>query len=305
MAASPFHGSIAALITPFENGRIDERRYQDLVKWQIVQGTHGLVASATTGEAPTLSDDECALTIRLCREVANSKVPVMAGCGSNNTAHAIHLTQQAEKLGADAALHVPPYYNKPTQEGVYQHIKAIHDHSNIPIFLYNVPGRTVVAFTPEVTARLAELPRVAGIKDCAGVERVSKFRATCKPGFRQLTGDDPVTLPYLAMGGEGCVSVTANIAPALCAAVHNAWSAGDVATAQKINDQLMPLHEALFCETSPGPVKYAAALLGLCRYEFRLPMVPVAKANEKIVEEAMRKVGLITADAALKVAARA
>jgi 4-hydroxy-tetrahydrodipicolinate synthase len=296
MSASPFHGSIAALITPFENGRIDEKRYLDLVKWQVEQGTHGVVASATTGEAPTLSDEECALTIKLCREGTKGKIPVMAGCGSNNTAHAIHLTQQAEKLGADAALHVPPYYNKPTPEGIYQHIKAIHDHSNISIFLYNVPTRTIVSFTPELVARLTELPRVAGIKDCAGTERVSKLKVMCRPGFRQLTGDDPVTLPYLAMGGEGCISVTANIAPALCASVHNAWTKGDVAGAQKANEQLMPLHEALFCESSPGPVKYAASLMGLCRYELRLPMVPIAKANEKIVEEALKKAGLLSAN---------
>jgi 4-hydroxy-tetrahydrodipicolinate synthase len=305
MSVSPFHGSITALITPFENGRIDEKRYADLVAWQVAQGAHGIVASATTGESPTLSDDECALTIKLCRDGAKGKIPVMAGCGSNNTAHAIHLTQQAEKLGADAALHVPPYYNKPTPEGIYQHIKAIHDHSNIPLFLYNVPGRTVVAFGAELVARLTELPRVAGIKDCAEVTRPAKLRAMCRKDFRQLTGDDPVTLPYLAMGGEGCISVTANIAPALCASLHNAWTKGDVASAQKINEQLMPLHEALFCEISPGPVKYAASLMGLCRYEFRLPMVPISKANEKIVEEALRKAGLLSADAALKPAARA
>lgn len=302
--AARFHGSITALITPFANGKIDEKRYQELVRWQVEQGSHGVVASATTGEAPTLSDEECARAIALCLEVTAGKIPVMAGCGSNNTAHAIHLTRQAEKLGADAALHVPPYYNKPTQEGIYQHFKAIHDATGIPIYLYNVPGRTVVAISPETTARLAELPRIAGVKDCSGdITRPAKTRATCKPEFNQLTGDDPVTLPFLAMGGAGCISVTSNIAPKLCAELHNAWAKGDRAAASAINDRLMPVHDAMFCETSPGPVKFAAALLGLCQYEFRLPLVPISKANEKIVEDALRKAGLLSAQ--IKTAARA
>jgi 4-hydroxy-tetrahydrodipicolinate synthase len=297
MPAMRFHGSITALITPFADGKIDEKRFQDFAAWQISQGTHGLVPCGTTGECPTLSDDEQRCVIQLCVETAKDKVPVIAGCGSNNTAHAVRLTQQAEKLGADAALHVTPYYNKPTQEGLYQHYKAIHDASGLPIFIYNIPGRSAVNMSVETMARLAQLPRIAGTKDSAGdITRPPRVRALCKPEFCQLTGDDPVALPFLAEGGHGCISVTSNVAPALCAQLQNAWAKGDITAAQEINARLLPLHDAMFCETSPGPVKYAASLLGMCRYEFRLPMVPIAKAHEKLVEDAMRKAGLLSAD---------
>ncbi len=285
MPFSAFHGIITAVITPFADGKIDDKRFQTFLQWQIDQGVHGIVAAGTTGEAPTLSDEEMRRVVQLAVEVANGRVPVIAGCGSNNTAHAIHLTQIAGKGGANAALHVPPYYNKPTQEGMFQHFKAIHDNTGLPIFLYNVPGRTVTAINPDTMARIAEMPRIAGVKDWSGdITRPAKTRATCKSEFQQLTGDDPVTLPFLAMGGKGCISVTSNIAPALCAEVYNAWMRGDLAKAQKINDQLMPLHDAMFCETSPGPVKYAASILGHCRYEYRLPLVPISKTSEKIVE---------------------
>jgi 4-hydroxy-tetrahydrodipicolinate synthase len=284
----PIHGSITALITPFKNGGIDEKAFQDFVKWQIGEGTHGLVPCGTTGEAPTLFDEEDEKVIRLTLEVAKGKVPVIAGCGTNNTAHAIHLTKTAERLGADAALHVTPYYNKPTQEGLYQHYKAIHDSTSLPIVIYNIPGRSIVNMTPETMARLAKLPRIIGVKDATGdLSRPVKTRQLCGPDFIQLSGNDETAIPFLAQGGTGCISVVSNVAPALCAQMQNAWAKGDIATAQKINAQLAPLVEALFVETSPAPVKFAASLLGKCRNELRLPMVPVSKATEKLVREAM------------------
>ena len=296
-----FHGSITALITPFADGKVDEKRFQDFVKWQIDQGTHGLVPCGTTGESPTLSHEEHHRVVKLCLDVAKGKVPVMAGCGSNSTAEAISLTQHAEKDGADAALHVTPYYNKPTQEGLYQHFRAIHDNSSLPIFIYNIPGRCVINMSVETMARLAELPRIAGVKDAtADLTRPVRTSLTCKRDFCQLSGEDALIVPFLSQGGHGCISVTSNVAPALCSQLHNAWAKGDMKTVQKINGQLMPLHDALFCETSPGPVKYAAALLGLCRYELRLPMAPIAKTSEKLVEDALQKAGLLAADAALK-----
>jgi 4-hydroxy-tetrahydrodipicolinate synthase len=296
MATTPFHDSCTALITPFANGKVDEKKFQEFVAWQIAEGTNGLVPCGTTGESPTLTDEEAGRVTQLCVEVAAGKVPVMAGCGSNNTTHAIHLTQQAEKLGANAALHVTPYYNKPTQEGLYQHYKAIHDASGLPIYIYNIPGRSIVNMSVETMARLAQLPRIAGVKDATGdLSRPVRERAQCGEKFTLLTGEDALAVPYLAAGGHGCISVSANVAPALCAQMHKAWASGDITTAQKIGDQLMPLHDAMFVETSPGPVKYAASLLGLCRYELRLPMVPVSKATEKAVEDALRGLGLLSA----------
>ena len=301
MSAMQIHGSITALITPFNDGKVDEKSFQDFVKWQIAQGTHGVVPCGTTGESPTLTHEENQRVTELCLEVAKGKVPVIAGCGSNSTAEAISLTRHAEKAGADAALHVVPYYNKPTQEGIFQHFKAVHDATGLPILVYNIPSRSVVSVSVETMARLAELPRIVGVKDATGdITRAVKTRATCGEAFRQMSGDDPLALPFLVHGGHGCISVTSNIAPALCAQMQNAWAEGDVQTAQRINDILMPLHEALFCETSPGPVKYAASLMGLCRYEYRLPLVPISKANEKLVEGALRKASLISADAFIK-----
>jgi 4-hydroxy-tetrahydrodipicolinate synthase len=297
-----FQGSMTAILTPFANGKVDEKAYQDFVAWQIAQGTEGVIPCGTTGESPTLSHDEHHRVVELCIEAAKGKVPVIAGCGSNSTDEAISLTQHAERAGADAALHIMPYYNKPTQEGLYQHIKAIHDASSLPIILYNVPSRTVVDIKVETVARLAKLPRVFGIKDASGdIERPVQTRIACGDDFRQLTGEDANTLAFLAQGGHGCISVTANVAPALCAQLHRAWRKGDVAEAQRLNDILMPLHDAMFCETSPGPVKYAASLLGLCSYEFRLPLVPISKANEKIVEEALQRTGLLSSASVKKV----
>ena len=288
MTTKPIYGSITALITPFKNGEVDAKAFQDFVQWQIDEGTQGLVPCGTTGEAPTLFDHEDELVIRTCIEVAKGKVPVIAGCGTNNTAHAIHLTKTAEKLGADAALHVTPYYNKPTQEGLYQHYKAIHDSTGLPIVIYNIPGRSIVNMTPETMARLAQLPRIIGVKDATGdLSRPVKTRKLCGPDFIQLSGNDETAIPFLAQGGVGCISVVSNVAPALCAQMQNAWRKGDFATAQRINEQLAPLVEALFVETSPAPIKYAASLLGKCRSDLRLPMVPVSKATEKLVKDAM------------------
>jgi 4-hydroxy-tetrahydrodipicolinate synthase len=298
MNLSRFSGSMTALITPMADGKVDEKRFQEFVKWQIDEGTDGVIPVGTTGESATLSHAEHERVIELCLEVAKGKVPVIAGCGSNSTDEAISLNRFAEKAGADATLQVVPYYNKPTQEGLYQHFKAIHDASGIPVILYNVPGRTVASLNNETVARLAELPRIIGIKDATGdITRPVKTRALCGDTFRQLTGEDGNVLAFLAVGGHGCISVTSNIAPGLCAQLHDAWAKGDLATAQMLNDKLMPLHDAMFCETSPGPVKYAASLLGLCRYELRLPMVAISKANEKIVEDALTQAGLLSATA--------
>ena len=288
MLNTSFYGSITALITPFKNGEIDEKAFQDFVQWQLNEGTNGFVPCGTTGEAPTLSDEEYALLTRLCREVVNGKVPVIAGCGSNSTQHAVHLTAQAQNAGADAALHVVPYYNKPSQEGLYQHFKTIHDNSDLPSFIDNIPGRSIVNMTADTMARLAELPRIVGVKDATGnLQTPLKTRQKCGPDFIQLSGNDDTALAFLAQGGVGCISVVSNIAPSLCAKMQAAWRNGDIATAQKINDQLMPLIEVLFVETSPSPVKYAASLIGKCRNELRLPMVPVSKANEKQIKDAM------------------
>ncbi|MDD3181710.1 MAG: 4-hydroxy-tetrahydrodipicolinate synthase [Alphaproteobacteria bacterium] len=299
MTTPSFFGSITALITPFKNGEIDEKAFQDFVQWQLNEGTNGFVPCGTTGEAPTLSDEEYALLTRLCIEVVKGKAPVMAGCGSNSTKHAIHLTVQAQNVGADAALHVCPYYNKPSQEGLYQHFKAIHDGCDLPIFIYNIPGRSIVNMTVDTMARLAELPRIIGLKDATGdLQRPLKVRQMCGRDFIQLSGNDDTALAFLAQGGAGCISVVSNIAPSLCAKMQAAWRNGDIAAAQNINETLMPLIEVLFVETSPSPVKYAASLLNKCRNELRLPMVPVSKANEKQIKDAMVNSILDMVDAA-------
>ncbi|MEJ0063732.1 MAG: 4-hydroxy-tetrahydrodipicolinate synthase [Alphaproteobacteria bacterium] len=295
MAKKPaFWGSNTALITPFKDDKLDAKAFQKFVAWQIAQGTHGLVPCGTTGESPTLSHDEHHLVVELCIEAAKGKAPVIAGCGSNSTREAISLTQHAEKAGADAALHVTPYYNKPTQGGLYAHFKAIHDNSTLPIFIYNIPGRSVVNMNVDTMARLAELPRIVGVKDATGdLARPVKTRQTCGKDFIQLSGEDALVLAFLAHGGHGIISVTSNVAPKLCAQFHEAWKKGDVKKAQAIHDKLSPLHDALFLETSPGPVKYAASLLGLCQNELRLPLVPVGKATQTALENAMRYAGLV------------
>ncbi|WP_207479004.1 4-hydroxy-tetrahydrodipicolinate synthase [Arenibaculum pallidiluteum] len=289
-----FKGSIVALLTPFRNGAVDEKAFQSFVEWQIAQGTHGLVPCGTTGESPTLSHDEHMRVVALCVEATAGRVPVIAGTGSNSTAEAVALTRHAKQAGADAALVVTPYYNKPTQEGLFQHYKAIHDAVDIPIIIYNIPGRCVVDMSVATMARLAKLPNVVGVKDAtADLTRPLRTRLEIGEDFCQLSGEDATVVPFLAQGGHGCISVTANVAPAQCAALHNAWQAGDMTTVARLRDQLMPLHGALFVETSPSPVKYAASLLGLCSDEVRLPMVPVTEATRPIVRDAMVKAGVL------------
>jgi len=289
-----FKGSFCALITPFRNGGIDEDAFRALVDWHIEQGTEGLVPCGTTGESPTLSHAEHDRVIDLCVEVARGRVPVVAGTGSNSTAEAIRLTRHAKSAGADAALLVTPYYNKPTQEGLYQHFKAVHDAVDLPMIIYNIPGRSVVDMTVETMARLAKLPNIVGVKDSSNdPTRPLRTRLACGADFSQLSGEDPALLSLLANGGHGCISVTANVAPRFCKSLHDAWRAGHPDEALAIQSRLMPLHQALFLETSPGPVKYAASLLGLCSPEVRLPLVTPEPATRTRIEEAMRSAGVL------------
>jgi 4-hydroxy-tetrahydrodipicolinate synthase len=289
-----FSGSIVALLTPFKNGKVDEKAFQSFVDWQINQGTNGLVPVGTTGESPTLSHEEHMRVVELCIEAAAGRVPVIAGAGSNSTAEAIAFTRHAKQAGADAVLQVTPYYNKPTQEGLYQHYKAIHDAAEIPIIIYNIPGRSVIDMSVATMARLAKLPNIVGVKDAtADLTRPLRTRLEIGSEFCQLTGEDASVVAFLAQGGHGCISVTGNVAPAQSAQLHAAWQAKDWATVERLRDQLMPLHNALFLETSPAPVKYAASLLGLCTEELRLPVVPVTEPTRVAVREAMVKAGVL------------
>ncbi|ASG21877.1 4-hydroxy-tetrahydrodipicolinate synthase [Nitrospirillum viridazoti] len=288
-------GSLVALITPFADGKVDERAFQALVDWQVKEGTHGLVPCGTTGESPTLSHEEHRRLVELCVEVADRRVPVVAGTGSNSTAEAISLTKHAKAVGADAALVVTPYYNKPTQEGLYQHFKAIHDAADLPIIIYNIPGRSVIDMSIATMARLAALPNIVGVKDAtADLVRPLRTRVELGADFIQLSGEDATATAFLAQGGVGCISVTANVAPRLCAEMQNAWVRGDLAEMARIRDLLMPLHHAMFVETSPAPVKYAASLLGLCRPELRLPLVETTPATQELVRAALVGAGLLS-----------
>jgi 4-hydroxy-tetrahydrodipicolinate synthase len=289
-----FSGSIVALLTPFKNGKVDEKAFQSFVDWQINQGTNGLVPVGTTGESPTLSHEEHMRVVELCIEAAAGRVPVMAGAGSNSTAEAIALTRLAKQAGADAVLSVTPYYNKPTQEGLYQHYKAIHDAAEIPIFIYNIPGRSVVDMSVATMARLAKLPNIVGVKDAtADLTRPLRTRLEIGPEFCQLSGEDATVVGFLAQGGHGCITVTGNVAPAQSAQLHAAWRAKDWAAVERLRDQLMPLHHAMFLEANPAPVKYAASLLGLCSEETRLPIVPVTEPTRVAIREAMIKAGVL------------
>ncbi len=288
-----FKGSITALLTPFKGGKVDEKAYQSFVDWQIKEGTHGLVPCGTTGESPTLSHDEHHRVVELCIEVAKGRAFVIAGAGSNSTDEAISLTQHAKKAGADAALHVTPYYNKPTQEGLYRHYMAIADAVDLPIIIYNIPARSIINMTTETMAKLAKHPNIVGVKDAtADLVRPVKTRLAIDDKFCQLSGEDATAIPFLAQGGHGCISVTSNVAPRLCADLQNAWGRGDYAAAYKINDLLMPLHDAMFIESSPGPVKYAAGLMGLCSDELRLPLCEIAETSKAAVRAALKHVGL-------------
>jgi 4-hydroxy-tetrahydrodipicolinate synthase len=293
-AKSSFRGSFTALVTPFKNGSLDEKAFRELVDWQIAEGTNGLVPVGTTGESPTLSHEEHKRAVEWCIDQADGRVPVIAGSGSNSTQEAIELSRHAQEAGADAVLIVTPYYNKPTQEGLYQHFKAINDAISIPIIIYNIPGRSVIDMSVDTMKRLYELRNIAGVKDAtANVLRVSQQRAAMGPDFNQLSGEDGTCLGFMAHGGDGCISVTANVAPRLCAEFQSACLKGDYATALKLQDKLLPLHQNLFIETNPAPAKYALAVLGKCADTVRLPMVALSEKSKTAVREAMVHAGLI------------
>jgi len=290
-----FRGSIPALVTPFRDEALDEAAYADFVTWQIGEGSHGLVPAGTTGESATLRPGEHRRVIEICVETAAGKVPVIAGCGSNDTAHAIALTSVAKECGADAALHVPPYYNRPNQEGIFAHLAAIAEAVDIPIILYNVPSRTITDIAVETMARLAKIANVVAVKDATGnLARVTAQRLACGEDFIQLSGNDDMALGFIAMGGRGCISVTANVAPKLCADLENACLSGNWDEALRLQDKLYPLHAALFSDASPGPVKYA---LNKLRPQFpatlRLPMTPPSEASCRAVDAALEHAGLI------------
>ena len=290
-----FHGSNPALIMPFRDGRIDEKAFADFVEWQIAEGSHGVVPVGTTGESPTLSHAEHKRVVELCVEVVAGRVPVIAGAGSNNTLESVELAQHAQKVGANAVLAVCPYYNRPTQEGLYQHYRTLAASVDLPIFVYNVPARTVTDISVDTLARLSkECPNIVGVKDAtAKLDRVSLQRIASGTDFIQLSGEDATALAFNAHGGRGCISVTANVAPRLCAQFQEATLAGDFAKALELQDRLMPLHKALFLETSPAPVKYACSLLGKSLPDARLPIVPCSDGVKADVRAAMVHAGLI------------
>jgi 4-hydroxy-tetrahydrodipicolinate synthase len=295
-ATDRIKGSLTALITPMKDGQVDEAAFRALVSWQIAQGTHGLVPCGTTGESPALSHGEHRRVIEICNEEAAGRVPVIAGAGSNSTTEAISLTKFAKEAGADAVLSVTGYYNKPSQEGMYRHFMAVADAVEIPIILYNIPGRAIVDIAVETMARLSSHPNIIGVKDAtANLMRPSRERVaigTTRQDWLMLSGEDGTCLGYMAHGGHGCISVTANVAPALCVQFQDACMKGDFAAALAVQDKLMPLHDALFCEPSPAPVKYAASLLGLCSAEVRLPLVEATGPARERVRSAMAGAGL-------------
>jgi len=287
-------GIYTALITPFKDGKVDEKAFQAFVEWQISEGVHGLVPCGTTGESPTLTHDEHNRVIDMTIEVAKGRAQVMAGTGSNSTDEAIMTTKHAKKAGADSVLLVAPYYNKPTQEGLFQHFKAINDAVEIPMIVYNIPGRSVVNISDDTLARLSELPNIVGIKDATGdLARVHTLRHRMKKPLAIMSGEDMTAVAFNAIGGTGCISVSSNIMPKACAQVQNASLAGDIKGALALQDTLVPLHEVMFCETSPGPVKYGASLLGKCREEMRLPLVSPSEASKKAVSQVLRSLGLL------------
>jgi 4-hydroxy-tetrahydrodipicolinate synthase len=289
-----FRGSIPALVTPFRDGKVDDKALVDLVEWHIEEGSHGLVPVGTTGETPTLSHEEHEHCVELVVRTARGRIPVIAGAGSNNTAEAVRLMRFAKKVGADAALVVTPYYNKPSQRGLYHHYRTLHDAVELPIIIYNIPARSVIDMTTATMAELAKLPRIVGVKDATGdVSRVSDQRAACGADFIQLSGEDASALGFNAQGGVGCISVVANIAPRLCAEFQGAMLAGDYARALGYQDRLLPLHRAAFAEPSPAPTKYALSVLGKCTEELRSPIVPVEEPTRQRMRDAMRHAGLV------------
>ena len=293
-AKTNFRGSFTALVTPFKGDAVDQQAFRDLVEWQIAEGTNGLVPVGTTGESPTLSHAEHKQVVEWCIDQSKGRVPVSAGAGSNSTREAIDLSRHAEEAGADAVLVVTPYYNKPTQEGLYQHFKAINDAIGIPIIIYNIPARSVIDMSVDTMKRLYELKNIAGVKDAtANVVRVSQQRAAMGEGFNQLSGEDATCLGFMAHGGHGCISVTSNVAPRLCAEFQSACLRGDYAAALRLQDKLMPLHQNLFIETNPAPVKYALSVLGKIADTVRLPMVPLGEKSKAAVRDAMVHAGLV------------
>ena len=289
-----FQGSMTALITPFKDNKVDEDAFRSFIDWQIEEGTEAVVPCGTTGESPTLDHQEHMMVTEICIEAVDGRVPVIAGTGSNSTKEAIDLTRHAKEAGAAAALVVTPYYNKPTQEGLYQHYKAINDAVDVPVLIYNIPGRSIVDMSVETMARLAELPNIVGVKDATSdLARPMQTRLAIGKDFCQISGEDATIVPFLAGGGTGCISVTANIAPRLCADLHKSWRDGDMPAVMEMQDRLMPLHMAMFCETSPGPVKYAAQLLGKCSGEARLPICEISETSKERVEQAMVGAGLL------------
>ena len=289
-----FKGSIVALITPFKNGKIDEKSFQDFVEWQIKQGTHGLVPSGTTGESPTLNHKEHEKIIHLCIEAANGKVPVIAGTGSNSTEEAISLTNYAKKAGADGVLIVTPYYNKPTQQGLFEHFKSINDNCDIPVIIYNIPGRSVVDMNIDIMYELSKLPNIVGVKDASNdLARPLITLNRFGKDFCQLSGEDATVVPFLSQGGQGCISVSANIVPRQCAELHNSWQKGDLKKVQEINLYLSPLYQALFAETSPGPTKYAASLLNICLEDCRLPLAKVSDDVKKLIKKTLNDLKIL------------
>jgi 4-hydroxy-tetrahydrodipicolinate synthase len=289
-----FRGSLPALVTPFRDGGVDWAALEALVEWQIAEGSHGLVPVGTTGESPTLSHEEHEQVIEFVVRVAARRVPVIAGAGSNNTTEAIRFLRHAERVGADAALVVTPYYNKPTQAGLIAHFHALHEACGLPIIIYNIPSRSVIDMLPATMAELARLPRIIGVKDATGrIERVSQQRLACGRDFIQLSGEDATALGFNAQGGVGCISVTANVAPRLCAEFQEATLRGDYATALHYHDRLMPLHEALFLEPGVCGAKYALSRLGKVADEVRLPLLPVTQRTREAIDAAMRHLGLL------------
>lgn len=289
-----YAGAYTALVTPFRNGKVDEEKYREFIEWQITEGIDGLVPCGTTGESATLTHQEHEEVIRICIDQAKKRVPVIAGAGSNNTAEAIRLTKFAKEAGADAALHITPYYNKPTQEGLFAHFKAIGEAVAMPLIAYNVPGRTSVHITPVTTARMfKEIPNVVGIKEATGnMTHVSDIIELCGPDFDVLSGDDFTVLPLMALGGTGVISVVSNILPKKMAALCAAFKAGDLAKARALHYEMMPISRACFVETNPIPVKTAMAKMGKMDIEMRLPLVPMAAENEKILDAALGGLGL-------------
>jgi len=295
MDRKKFHGAFTALITPFTSNGIDEAAYKNLIEWQIAQGIHGLVPCGTTGESPTVSEKEQEQLIELCVKTVNKRVPVIAGTGSNCTSEAVHMTKYAAKIGADAVLVVTPYYNRPTNKGIYLHYKAISECANIPIILYNIAGRTGKNIEPDLMAKLGSMKNIIGVKEASGnLEQMKKIREICPKDFLLISGDDALTLPILSMGGVGIISVASNIVPKDVAELVNVFNKGDKSKAQTINAKLLPLVESLFVETNPIPIKTAASLMGLCSGVMRLPMCDMEESNLAKLKQALVDYGLLS-----------